>query len=839
MRQRIDAPLCHTCMLDAFEQDLRYAVRGLRSKPGFATAVIVTLSLGIGANAAMFGIVDRLLFRPPPMMIDPATAHRVYVTTSNRGTERSSPPNQYARIADLTHFTSTLSTTAAFTLNDLAVGIGDAAREMKVGLVTASFFGFFDAPPAIGRYFSDAEDLPPAGTPVAVASYATWQTQYGGRSDIIGSKVQIGSVLFTVVGVSPRGFVGMWETQPPAYYVPVTVLGYARAGTFLRGKEWWKTYSWGWLQMIARRKPGVSVERASADLTQAFVRSYQQQLVGQTRSTPIALARPRALAGSILSERGPNQTSFTKVATWVSGVALIVLLVACANVANLLLARAIRRRREVAVRLALGVSRARLFSQLLIESMLLAGLGGVGGILVAQWGGAALRAGLMPQSASVSAFSDGRTLLFTASTALVVGLLTGLAPVIQSGSVNLTGDLKSGAREGTLHRSRTRVALLLLQGALSLVLLVGAGLFVRSLRNVQSLRIGYDTDQVAIVNLNMRGVKLDSAQTVALRFKLLDHAKTVPGVENASLQTSIPFWSMWSVGLYVEGIDTVGKIGQFNLNAVSPEFFSTLGTRIIRGRGFTNADVLNAPRAMVVSEAMGKALWPGKDAIGQCIRVNADTLPCTYVVGIAENIKDQSLSDDPGFYYYLPALQFSPQSGGLFVRTHGSAAPHLDAIRRELQRDMPPPAYVSVTPFSDVVGGQTKSWRLGATMFVAFGVLALALAAIGLYSVIAYNVAQRTHEMGVRVALGAQSSDVVRLVVTQGVKLGASGVAIGAAIALASATWIKPLLFSESPRDPAVFAIVTVTLLVITVAASWVPARRAARVDPNEALRTE
>jgi predicted permease len=827
-------------MLDAFAQDFRYALRGLRSKPGFAAAVIITLALGIGANSAMFGIVDRLLFRPPAMMTDPSTVHRVYVATTNRGKERASPPSQYARIADLARWTSTFSSTAAFTQNDLAVGEGDAAREMKVGLVTASFFGFFDAPPALGRYFTDAEDQPPGGTAVTVASYATWETQFGGRRDIIGAKVQIGSVIFTIIGVSPRGFVGMWASQPPAYFIPVTVMGGVRAATlqFLK-TPWWKTYSWGWLQMIARRKPGVSVERASADLTQAFVKSYQAQIAEQPRSTPIALSRPHAFAGSILTERGPNESSFAKVATWVSGVAVIVLLVACANVANLLLARAIRRRREIAVRLALGVSRGRLLSQLLIESLLLATLGGIGGILVAQWGGAALRAGLMPQSTGVSAYSDGRTLLFTALVALVVGILTGLAPALQSGSVDLTSDLKSGSREGTLHRSRMRVALLLLQGALSVVLLVGAGLFVRSLRNVQDLRLGYDADPVAIINLNMRGVKLDSAKTVALRYTLLERAKAIPGVEHAALQTSIPFWGMWSVNLFVEGIDTVGKLGQFDLNAVTPDYFATLGTRIIRGRGFTDADGPTAPRAIVVSDAMGKALWPGKDPIGQCIRVSSDTLPCTYVVGIAENIKERSLNDDPGFYYYLPTLQFSPQQGGMFVRTHGAAAAHLDAIRRELQREMPGASYVTVTPFTDVVGGQTSSWRLGATMFVAFGILALALAAIGLYSVIAYNVVQRTHEMGVRVALGAQSADVVRLVVGQGVRLGASGVAIGAVIALATAKWIKPLLFAESPRDPAVFGVVTVTLLLVTVAASWVPARRAARVDPNVALRTD
>jgi len=828
---------------ESFRQDLKYAIRGLRSKPGFTIAVVTTLALGIGANAAMFGIVDQLLFRPPPLIKDPATAHRLYTYQTFRGKERANGGGQFARYLDFRRWTTSFTDVAGYGQRDLAVGVGDAAREMRIGVVSANFFRFFDAPPTLGRYFVDDEDKPPVGAPVVVLSHSIWQAQYGARRDVLGSKMQIGSVLYTVIGVAPERFVGLWPDKPPAAFIPITSYGGATAPQVFRGpkapKEWWTTYSWGWMSTLLRRKPGVSLAAANADLTQAFLKSYESQRIEQTRMTPVNLARPRAIAGSILSERGPNESPTAKVATWVGGVSVIVLLIACANVANLLLARALRRRREVALRLALGVSRIRLLSQLLTESVMLALLGGVAGILIAHWGGAALRAGLLDRSEAAGGLKDPRTVLFTGLAAVVVGLLTGLAPVLQSRRVDLTADLKSGSREGTFHRSRTRVVLLVLQGALSVVLLVGAGLFVRSLRNVQSVRLGYDVDPLLLVSLNMRGVTLDSAHTVELRLRLQQTAKTIPGVANASLQAAVPFWSTWSNSLYVQGIDTVGKLGQFDLNAVSPEYFATMGTRIIRGRGIQEQDLPSAPRAMVVSESMGRVLWPGKDPMGQCIKVGSDTMPCTYVVGIAENIKEQSLSADSGFFYYMPAMQFNPTQGGLLVRVNGDADKLKETVRRGLQREMPGASYVTLTPLSEIIGSQTRSWQLGATMFAAFGGLALVLAAIGLYSVIAYNVTQRTHELGVRVALGAQSADVVRLVVSDGVQLAVIGMLIGGAAAFWAGKWVKPLLFDVSPKDPWIFVSVAVTLFGVAVAASWVPARRAARVDPNVALRSD
>jgi putative ABC transport system permease protein len=833
---------------ESVRQDVGYAIRGLRTKPAFALAVITTIGLGIGANAAMFGIVDRLLFRPPALMKDPSTAHRLYVIQSFRGKESVGGAGQFARYMDFARWTKSFSLVAGYSQRDLAVGVGDAAREMHIGVVSANFFTFFDAPPILGRYFTVAEDQPPAGTPVVVLSHSMWQTQYGGRRDALGSTIQIGPIVYTVIGVAAPGFVGLWADKPPAAFIPITSYA-AGTGFTVKGQNWWTTYSWGWMSVLLRRKAGVTIAAANADLTNAFVKSLENERSEHPNATPMRLLRPRAEAGSILLERGPKASSVGQVATWVGGVSVIVLLIACANVANLLLARALRRKREIALRLALGVSRARLFAQLLTESVMLALFGGVTGLIIAHWGGTALRAGLLEKSEAAAGLRDPRTVVFGAAAAIVVGLLTGLAPVLQATRADLTADLKAGTREGTYGRSRARVALLVLQGALSVILLVGAGLFVRSLQNVEAVRLGYDVDPVLYVGLNMRGVTLDSVPAMELRERLMRTAKTIPGVENASRQTALPFWSTWSFGLYVEGIDTVNRLGQFDLNMVSPEYFATMGTRIVRGRGINASDTRDSPRAVVVSDAMGKVLWPGKDAVGQCLKVNlggggrdpvdGTSLPCTTVVGISENIKEQSLSADSGYYYYLPITQARWTLGGLLVRTHGDAATTKESVRRRLQREMPGASYVTVTPLSDIIGSQKRSWHLGATMFVAFGVLALVLAAIGLYSVIAYNVTQRTHELGVRRALGAQAADVARLVVSDGLRVVAIGVALGLVAALWAGRWLKPLLFDVSPTDPAVYVFVSVTLVLVAIAASFLPALRATRVDPNVALRTD
>jgi putative ABC transport system permease protein len=832
-------------------QDVRYAVRGVRLKPGFAAAIVLTLGLGIGANATMFGIVDRLLFRPPAHLIEPDRVNRLYFARVNAGKEFFGDETQYQRFLDISQSATTLETTAAYAPRRFAVGTGTETQDVAVGGATASLWSLFDVKPVIGRFFTADEDRPPNGSKVVVLSYSYWQTQFAGARSVVGQPLKIGPSTYTIIGVAPAGFAAM-ELETPAAFVPLLASADdAYAGVWVQCRT---EYCLTWIDMYARRKPGVSVEAATNDLTRAFQDSYRKQVAMSPRTTSLEIAKPRVVVGSMLAQRGPNQGADTRVATWLLGVAGIVLLIACANVGNLLLGRALRRRREIAVRIALGVSRARLLRQLLIESLLLASLGCVAGLAIAQWGGGVLRAVLMPGVEWSSAIADPRVALFAAGIAVAAGLVCGLAPAVSAGRTDIATALKSGVREGHASRSRLRTSLLVTQAALSVVLLVGAGLFVRSLRNVGQVKLGYDADHLLWVEPRLRGTKLDATGKGLLRLALLDRAQHAPGATQAALDLGVPFLNEYNTQLFVAGVDSVERLGEFHQREVTPTFFETVGTRILRGRGITEEDRAGGPRAIVVSEAMAKALWPNQDALGKCIRVNTETSPCSAVVGVAENIKQQSLADDPGLTFYLAfnqteAIDASPTSrtkgvgsavlGGLFIRTKGPADAAIERVRRDLQQVMPGAGYVTVTSMSRILAPQMRSWQLGATMFAVFGALALVLAAVGLYSVVAYSVAQRMHEMGVRVALGAQARDVIGLVVGEGLRVVGPGIALGGTIALLAGRWIAPLLFNVSPKDPSVFASVVGTLLAVAVVGSWLPALRAAHVDPNEALRAD
>jgi predicted permease len=823
--------------LQTLGQDGRYVLRSLCHSPGFATMVVLTLGLGIGANAAMFGIVDRLLLRGPEHVVEPERVVRVYVTHRNpAGREETRSATGYALYAALRDHAGAFERVAAYSKRDATTGRGAGASELRVALVTWDFFPLLGVRPALGRFFGRDEDRPPQGENVVVLDGGYWERAFGADSGVLGRTLDINGSPFTIVGVAPKGFTGA-ELERRDAWVPVS----ARASPPPH-PDWPTTWNAEWLDVIGRLKPGVTPRRAGADATAAHQRAY----AGPPGD---AFARATLSVAPLRYTGERKESTEVAISRWLVGVAAVVLLVACANAGNLALARVLRRRREVAVRLALGISRGRLVRLLLAESVFLSLAGGAMGLVLALVGGRFIRDVLLPDVLWTASPVDARVLVVTAVAALATGVLVGLVPALQGSRPDLTAALKAGAREGGVQRSRLRGALTVTQAALSVVLLVGAGLFVRSLSKIQALRIGIEPDRVLAVEVawpNDPRIPHEEAERLGARRKALyertlERLRQLPGIEHASLAIGSPFRSSFGVGLSVPGLDSLPRLpgGGPWVSVVTSDYFRTVGTRVLRGRVFTPADGPTSARVAVVSEAMARTLWPDGSAIGRCLLLN--DAPCSRVVGVVEDARRwQLLHEEPAMQYYIPFGQEGGISGTtLLVRPVGEAVKMIGTVRRELQQLEPAVGYISVQTLQEIINPQIRPWRLGATMFTAFGGLALLVAAIGIYSLIAYLVAQRTHELGVRMALGARAPDIVRLIMSRGIAPAMFGLALGVALALTLGRFVEPLLFQTSPRDLGVFVIVTATLLAFAVLASLVPTWRATRVDPLVALRTE
>ena len=815
--------------LDAFLFDLRYSLRQLRRAPGFSASVIVTLGLGLGANAAMFGLLDRLLLRPPEHVREPSQVRRVYLQIPEDNRLAAVTEVSYRRLTELQSGAGDAMDLAGIAQNPLVAGEGEDAREIRGSLVSPNFFAMLGVRPHLGRFIDTGEP----GTHEVVLGFDWWRNAYGSDSAVIGRTLRLGTDRFTIIGVAPPGFTGVDLSPTDAW---LSVLAARAIWTHLPASEWVTQHNFSFLGLVGRLRDGVSASQA----TDRLGATYRQTLERQGGESATGADRAGAQLYPMLLQRGPERSDDTKVAIWLGAVAFVVLLLACTNVANLLLARAVDRQGEVAVRLALGVSRGRLVRQLLLETAILAGGGALAGLALARLTQRALSTLLLGGTGAAGGV-DMRTMTFAIAMAVLACLLSGLGPSWFATRTDLRAMLTAAGR-GIRRSSKFRTALLVTQTALSTVLLIGAGLFVRSLAAGQSTRLGYDADRLVIMTLRNRSAEQIPGGTSAIYRDLAVRARAVPGVVKAATTMQVPFAISGNTYLAVPGIDSVERLGNFRLNGVGEGYFETTGTRIISGRALNGQDRRGTPLVMVVSDSMARTLWPGRDAIGQCVKVGGPTYPCSEVVGVAENIHQYEIRQESSLQYWFPESQEQGQNSGAFgvlVRVDGDPARFAPALRTALLPSLPAALHLTVRPLGTSVQRALRPWRLGATMFTAFGALGLLIAMVGLFSALAYAVSQRRREFGVRVALGARSTGIVRMVLGQGLRYAIMGLAIGLAIALAAGGQLAPLLLGVGPRDPLVTVGVALALGVTATLAGLIPAWRASRVDPADALRSE
>lgn len=817
--------------LDGVRHDLGYTLRKLARAPGFTMAVVASLALGIGANATMFGIIDRVLLRPVVDVVDPGRIVSIGEMHRWNGQPYRQGSLSYPSYAAYRDHVSAFSAVGAADFpSGESLGSGAGAREIRVMPVTASYLPLTGARPVLGRFFSPDEDRLPAGSDVVVVTHGFWQRELGGTPDALGKTLDIASRRFVVIGVAPRDFTGL-QYSPVDVFIPMS------AGAAIRiGRDWATATGEQWLNVYGRLAPGAKTVTAQTEAT-AVLRAQP----GQASDDSAASASLDPLVGG----GGDTSNPIVRVTALVAGVSLLVLLIACCNVANLLLCRAVERRREIAVRLALGVGRRRLMAQLLGESVVLAVLGGAAALLIVRWGGALARTMLFSNWAWEGSGVSTHVLAFTGGAALVVGVGIGLVPALQASAPDLSRMLRQGRREGFGRRNRVRSALLLAQATFAVVLLVAAGLFVRSLMNVDRVQVGMDTDRVLVATMDLSSSGYAQPAVKDLYGRMEARVARLGGVASASVGVALPFQSSYAAYFSIPGRDSLPRVpdGGPYVNAVDAEFFHTLGIRITRGRGFTHEDSATHARVMVVSQTMARRYWPGVNPIGQCVIFASSDAPCTRIVGVAADAhRDQLVQKDEVLQYYV-RLEYAPDFMSprvLFVRPSTSeAARWMMPVRRAMESVAPGLPYADVRPMQSLLEWQRRPWQIGAAMFAIFGGVALVLAAVGLYGVIAYGVAQRTHEVGVRVALGAQRADVLTLVVGQAVRITLAGMLLGLVLAVSGAHLIEPLLFDVSSHDPLTLGMVCAAVLGVAAAASVGPARRAASVDPVTALQEE
>ncbi len=810
-------------ILESVFTDARQALRGLAREKLTAVTIIVTLALGIGANTTMFGIVDRLLLRPPPGITEPGAVKRLYVQRAFLDRTITSASVTYPDLLDF-KAAGNFRDVAGYWNSSLPYRSDAAPRSIDVVAVTSRFFAVMGARPFIGRLFSTEADTDET---VAVLDHGFWEREFGGDERVLGRSIHLGQKSYTIVGVASPGFRGV-ELRRTDVWLPALPAG----DDIMNTPVWRTSRGFYWLRMVARLSPGVGSDVAAAEATTL----HRLGRAEDTRYDPEATI----LVEHMLAARGPNGSAVARVSQWVLGVSIAVLLVACANVANLLLARMIRRRRELAVRLALGVSRSRLISFLTMESMALAATGGLVGLGFAFLFSERIAQVVLPSL--VGTTIDQRAIWFAITVSLFAGIFAGLVPTIQGSNPNLMASVKSGTGDAATGDSRIRSALGVVQVCLSVLLLFGAGLFLKSLNQVNSIELGIDSENIMVASYDRSGFDFEDSQWDQFNNRAIETVAALPSVTSAVGVLGYPFGPSYGKGIEIPGLDSIprGQDGGPYVSWVGPHYFKTVGTEIILGRDFDETDTAGQPLVVVVGEHMAQMLWPNESALGKCIGFSDEDGACMQVVGIARDTKRQNLTQaNPSLLYYVPASQHDDPPHTVMARFAGDPTAATVAIRRAMSEVGPNQAAVNVRYMKDIISPQAQSWTLGATMLTAYGILALIVAAIGLYSLIAYSVDQRRKELGIRTALGATTPKLVWLVLRESLKIVLTGTVVGGGIAMLASPAMRDLLYQVSPRDPMVLATVAGILLSISFGAAVLPARKAAGVDPNEALRLE
>jgi macrolide transport system ATP-binding/permease protein len=812
---------------DEFVQDVRFGARMLFRNPGFSILAILCLTLGIGTNAAALSWIEGILIRPYPFV---AHQDRMFALG---GTTRGATEGHglsYPDFVDLEKNSTLFESFIVDRIVGTSLSVGDRAERASGGIVTANYFDALGVKAILGRGFRPEEGTGRNAHPVTVISYLTWQDRYKGDPAIIGKTQYLNGVQHTIIGVAPEKFHGTFIGYSFNFWVPTSMqetfdsTGYKLED---RGARWIEGYAF--------LKPSITRQQAQAELNsiaQHLENDYPETNRGEGFELFPLWKTPFNAVGNL----SPTLAITT-------GVAFFVLLIACANVSNLLLARSLIRRHEMAMRLALGAGRRRLIKQLFTEGLLLSLIAAAGGIMVAYWCRNALVLIAPSRTPGITIDYPGqldwRVLALSVAVCIGSTMLFALIPAIQASHVDLSGALKGEGSSvvGGSGRSRLRSALVFVQVALSFVLIAGTGLLLRSLAQMQNSDPGFSTRNVVVsmADLFSAGYKPDRAKI--FYEQLLERIRALPGVQSAALARVRPFsYSVYSSApLEIEGYQPPrNEQIAADYNQVSEGYFATIGIPIVAGREFTRNDDENAPPVAIVNETMAAKYWPGRDAVGQRLKAKDRWME---IVGVAKNANYRTKLEQPTPFFYVPVRQNFFVQNGFLIRTDQSAAAMMNALAREIHALDPNLAPLDAISLQEQVDGMSYTQRLAAALLAIFGGMALFLAAIGLYGVMSYSVSQSTRELGVRMALGARASDVLRLVISRGLRLTTAGIVIGAAAALMLTRLMSNLLYKVSPRDPVAFGSALIVLTAVALIACFLPARRATRIDPVQALR--